>query len=68
MSTWTVLKDLVKKIPDKECFYRSVKNGKTGDYGKKLSNEDDLTCEKILNEFNVKNMGDYHDHYWKKDV
>ena len=33
-----------------------------------ISNEDYLTCKKIWNEFNMKNMGDYDDHYLKKDV
>ena len=27
-----------------------------------------MTCEEIWNVFNIKNMGDYHDHYLKKDV
>ena len=27
-----------------------------------------MTDKKIWNEFNVKNIGDYHDHYLKKDV
>ena len=27
-----------------------------------------MTCSKIWNEFSMKNMGDYHDHYLKKDV
>ena len=61
-----------EKLPDKKCFYSSVKDGTTGDNGKKLdghiSDEDYLTCKKIWNEFNMKNMGDYHDHYLKKDV
>ena len=60
------------KLPDKECFYSSVKDGTTGDDGKKLdshiSDEDYLTCKKVWNEFNMENMGDYHDHYLKKDV
>ena len=59
-----------EKLPDKECFYSSVKDGTTGDDGKKLdshiSNEDYLTCKNIWNEFNTENMGDYHDHYLKK--
>ena len=59
-------------LPDKECFYSSVKGGTTGDNGKKLdgyiSDKDYLKCKKIWNEFNMKNMGDYHDHYLKKDV
>ena len=57
---------------DRECFYSSVKDGTTGDNGKKLdshiSDEDYLTCKKVWNEFNMENMGDYHDHYLKKDV
>ena len=56
----------------KECFYSSVKDKKTGDNSKKLdshiSDEDYLTCIRIWNEFNMKNMGDYHDRYLKKDV
>ena len=27
-----------------------------------------MTCEKIWNELNIKNMSDYHDYYLKKDV
>ena len=57
-------------MPDKECFYSSVKDGATSDNGKKLNgrinDEDYLTCKEIWNEFNVKNMGDYHDHHLKK--
>ena len=33
-----------------------------------MSDEDYFTCNKIWNEFNMKNMGDYHDHYLKRDV
>ena len=72
MSTWTVLKDLMKKNCLIECFYSSVKDETTGDNGEKLdghiSHEDYLTCKKIWNEFNMKNMGDNHDHYLKKGV
>ena len=50
----------------------SVKDGTTGDNSKKLdghiSGEDYLTCKKIWNGFNMKNMGHYHDHYLKNDV
>ena len=59
-------------MPDKECLYSSVKEGKTGDTGEKLdghiSDKDYLTCKNIWNEFNMKNIGNYHDHYLKKDV
>ena len=72
ISTWTVLKKSIKKLPDKECFYGSVKDGTTNDNGKKLdghiSDKDYLTSKKIWNEFNMKNMGDYLDHHLKRDV
>ena len=61
-----------EKLPDKECFSRSVKNRATGGNGKKLdghiNQKDYLTCNKIWNEFSMKNMSDYHDHYLKKDA
>ena len=33
-----------------------------------ISIKDYMTCEKIWIMFNIKNMGDYHDHFLKKDV
>ena len=48
------------------------KKTKFGDDGKisngHLSLKDYLTCEKIWDNFNIKNMGDYHDHYFLKNV
>ena len=62
----------VEKLPDKECFCRSVKDGKTGENGEKLdgqiSDEEYLTSKKIWKEFDMENMAYYHDHYLKKDV
>ena len=59
-------------MPDKKCFYSSLKDGTTDNTGEKLdgliSDEDYLMCSKIWNEFNMKNMGDCYDHYLKKDV
>ena len=47
-----------------------MKDGTTSGNGKKLDgsigDKDYLTCKKIWNEFNMKHMGDYHDHYLKK--
>ena len=55
-----------ERLPDRECFCSSVKDKKSDDNGEKLdghiNNEDYLTRKKIWNEFNMKNMGDYHDH------
>ena len=61
-----------EKLSDKECFYSSVKDGTNSDSGEKLyghiSNKDYLNCKEIWDKFNMKNMGDYHDHYLKKYV
>ena len=61
-----------EKLPDRECFYNSVKDGTTDDNGEKLdghiSDKGYLTCKKKWNEFNMKSKGAYHDHYLKKDV
>ena len=61
-----------EKLLNKKCFYSSAKDETTGDNGEKLdgqiSDKDYLTCKKIWNEFNMKNMDDYRDHYLKKDV
>ena len=59
----------VEELPDKKCFHSPVKDETTDHNGKKsdghISNEDYLTCNKKSNKYNV---GDYHDHYLKKDV
>ena len=61
-----------EKLSDKKYFFSSTKKGKIGADGKKLdghiTHEEYLTCKKIWDKFNIKNMGDYHDHYLKKDV
>ena len=67
------MKDLrEKKLPARKYFFISTKKGKIGDDGKKsdghISFKDYLTCEKIWDKFDMKNMGDYHDHYLKKDL
>ena len=53
MSTWTVLKDLVKKSLQ---------------FNGDISDDDYLTWNKIWNKFNMKNVADYHDHYLKRDI
>ena len=48
------------------------KKGKIDNDGKisdgRISIKDYMTCEKMWIMFNIKNMGDYHNHYLKKDV
>ena len=55
-----------------DSFYSSLKDGTTDDNGKKINgyitDEEYLICIKIWNEFNIKNIGDYHDHYLRKDI
>ena len=61
-----------EKLPDKKCFYSSVKDETTNDNGEKLdghiSYEEYLTCIKIWEIFDMKYLGDYNDNYFKKDV
>ena len=61
-----------EKLRDRKFFYSSVKDGTTGENGERLgghiSDENYLRCKKIWNEFNMENMGDYHEHCLKKDV
>ena len=53
-------------------FQLYKKKEKISDDGKKSDGhiilKDYLTCEKIWYEFDIKDMGDYHDHYLKKDA
>ena len=53
-------------------FYSFAKDERTNDDGEKvddhISRQDYLTCQKVWNEFNMNDMGDYHDHYLKKYV
>ena len=59
-------------MPTRKYFYSSTKDEKIGDDRKisdgHISVKDYLTGEKIWDEFEIKNMGDYQDHYLKKDV
>ena len=61
-----------KKLPATKYLYSSTKVEKIGDDGKisddHISVKDYLTCEKTSDKFEMKNLGDYHDHYLKKDV
>ena len=61
-----------EKLYARKYFFSSTKKGKINEDGKlpdgDISIEYYLMCEKIWNKCKVKNMGDYHDHYLKKDV
>ena len=60
-----------EKLPAKKYFYSSIKDGKIDN--DKISDghidvNDYFTCKKTWDKFEMKNMGDYHDRYLKKDV
>ena len=61
-----------EKLTDEKIFYSSINDGEIGDDGKMsdghIDFNDYLTCKKTWNKFEMKNMGDCHDHYLKKDV
>ena len=56
----------------RKYFYSSTKDKKISKNGRipagHVSIEEYMVCEKIWDKFNIKNMGDYHDHYLKKDI
>ena len=60
------------KLPARKYFFSSTKKGKIDNDGKisdgHVSIKDFMTCEKIWDKFCIKNMGDYNDHYLKKDL
>ena len=60
------------KLPARKYFFSSTKKRKIDEDGKisdgHVSIKNYLICEKIWNKFEMKNMGDYHDHYFKKDI
>ena len=61
-----------EKLPARKYFLSSTKKIKTDNDGKisddPISIKDYLSCEEVWDEFKMKNMGDYHGHYLKKDV
>ena len=61
-----------EKLCARKYFFCSTKKGKIDKDGKILNGhisiEDHLVCEKILDKLKMKKLGDYHDHYLKKDI
>ena len=56
----------------RKYFYSSTKNKRISEDGKisddHVSIENYMVCERMWDNFKMKNMGDYHDHYLKKYV
>ena len=61
-----------EKLSPRKYFFSSTNKGKIDDDGKisdgHIGAKDYLTYEKIWDKFNMKNMGDYQNHYFKKDI
>ena len=61
-----------EKLPARKYFYSSTREKKIDNDGEMsdghVSVKDYLMCEKDWDKFDMKNMGDYHDHYSIKDV
>ena len=61
-----------EKLPARKYFFTSTEKEKIDNDSRisdsQISIKDCLTCEKIWNKFKMKNVGDYYDHYLKKDV
>ena len=61
-----------EKLPPRKDFFSSTKKGTIDSDGKisdgHVSIKYYMVCEQMWNKFNMKSMGDYHDHYLKKDV
>ena len=55
------------KLCARKYFYGSTKDKKISEDGH-VSIVEFMVCEKNWDRFKMKNMGDYHDHYLKKDV
>ena len=59
-----------ERLPPRKYFFSSIEKGKIVDDRKisdgHISVKDYLTCEKVWDKFEMKDMGDYHDHYLKK--
>ena len=59
MGDWNRFED--EKVPDKSDFYSNLNM-------KEISGIDYRHTEKVFNEFNIKNLGEYHDLYVQSDT
>ena len=62
----------VEKLPPRKYFFSSTKKGKIDNDGKisdgHISITNYLAFKKVWDKFKLKNVGDYLDHYLKKEV
>ena len=55
-------------MPEKKCFYSSLKDGKHDRSNGHISDEQHLHSQNVWNIFNFNTFEDFYDHYLKKDV
>ena len=74
MNSFEIFKE--KKLLARKCFFSFAKKEKIDDYDDDDDDDDKisdghisfktyLTCEKMWDKLEMKNMGNYHDHYLK---
>ena len=56
------------RLPPKEYFYSSIKDGKRNNDNGYISDDQYSYLKNVWNEFGFKKFKDFHDHYLKKDV
>ena len=57
-----------QQLPAKECFYSSLKDGKSDNSDGYISDEQYLHLQNVWEEFEFNTFEDFHDHYMKNDI
>ena len=55
-------------LPEKKCFYSSLRDGKRYNNDEHISDEQYLHLQNVWDTFNFNTFEDFHDNYLKKDV
>ena len=61
MNTWIAGKDLMKHYRIKKAFYSEL-------HLEDITDKDNTHAQKVFEEFNLKNFGDYHDWYVQNET
>ena len=59
MDSWKIFNET--ELPDKESFYNELNK-------EHITDEDYVHAQKVWKEFNLKNVGEYHDLYVQSDT
>ena len=55
-------------LPEKKCFYSSLRDGKRDNNDGHVSDEQYLHLQNVWDTFNFNTFEGFHDHYLKKDI